>query len=144
MFISAVSLTVPCLEGDSLREFLKRIDEVDPTSAILKIVEPFALARKVADYEKLPRSLLSFYNESFETYSLEDIQTDGLIMCDYCGSICIEIKGPFVLKDTDITIEQFAKMKGSCLVKENDKFFLLTWHSYYYQVILPMSALKLS
>lgn len=35
-------------------------------------------------------------------------------------------------------------MKGSCLIKENDKICLSKVHSYYYQVILQMYALQLT
>lgn len=69
--IELFAYTVPCLQEDTLNEFLKEIDASSPESAILKIVEPFASARIVDDIGQVPISLLLLYNESFESYSLE-------------------------------------------------------------------------
>lgn len=63
---------------------------------------------------------------------------DGLIKCDCCGSGCLEIKCPYVLKENNFDIEKFSEMKGSCLFKDGTKFALIKTHSYYYQIQLQM------
>lgn len=43
---------------------------------------------------------------------------DWLVECDCCGQGCLEVKCPFVIKDGHWNLNQFTKMKGSCLKKK--------------------------
>lgn len=64
--------------------------------------------------------------------------------CDCCGSGCLEIKCPYVLKVGYFDVEQFCDMKGSCLCKDDDsEYTLIKTHSYYYQIQLQMYVSKL-
>lgn len=61
--------------------------------------------------------------------------------CACCGIGCVEIKCPFLLKE--MSIEQYAKRKASCLViAENGNISLDSNHSYYYQIQQQMALSK--
>ena len=69
---------------------------------------------------------------------------DGIITCDCCGSGCLEIKCPFVLKDGTKSISEFAEMKSTCLTKEDNRYSLSKTHTYYFQVQLQMYVTNLT
>ena len=57
---------------------------------------------------------------------------DGIVTCDYCESGCLEIKCPFLLKDGTKSISEFADMKSTCLLKDENRCSLNKNHTYYY------------
>lgn len=68
---------------------------------------------------------------------------DGIVECDCCGSGCIEIKCPYVLKDGNISLESFVELRTSCLVSIDDEIGLNRNHEYYYQIQLQMYVCRL-
>lgn len=54
---------------------MQKVNEVQPSAAILSIVEPFASKRITSTETNLPISLLNLYNPSFEEFCLEDLQS---------------------------------------------------------------------
>lgn len=60
---------------------------------------------------------------------------DRIVYCDCCLGGCLEIKCPYSLETNKIgNIEDYLKLKSSCLHKENELIKLKKDHSYYYQV----------
>ena len=45
---------------------------------------------------------------------------DGIVTCKCCESGCLEIKFPFLLKDGTKSISEFADMKSTCLIKNEN------------------------
>lgn len=67
---------------------------------------------------------------------------DRLRHCTCCGSGCVEVKCPFLLKT--MSFDQFVDLKTSCVVKTSDGIFLDKKHSYYYQIQMQMAITKTS
>ena len=62
---------------------------------------------------------------------------DGIIWCECCDITgCLEVKCPYRLKDCSLA--EFANLKDSCLVKNDNIYSLDRNHAYYYQVQLQM------
>lgn len=57
---------------------------------------------------------------------------DGIVKCECCGSYCLEIKCPYLLKN--MTVSEFAKRKTSCLIKKDNGIYLDQSHAYYFQI----------
>ncbi|XP_050509399.1 uncharacterized protein LOC126886482 [Diabrotica virgifera virgifera] len=66
---------------------------------------------------------------------------DALVLCDCCGQGCVEVKCPYLLK-SDLTFEQFAVLKNTCLILNNQNITLDKKHAYYYQCQLQMFVTK--
>nr|CAI5856481.1 unnamed protein product [Callosobruchus analis] len=65
---------------------------------------------------------------------------DGMVTCQCCGTGCVEVKCPYLLKE--LSLVEFAQQKTSCLGKtENEQFYLKQDHGYYYQVQMQMAIL---
>lgn len=58
---------------------------------------------------------------------------DRLVFCECCMGGCLEVKCPYLLKNI-VDINDYLKLKSSCLYKDNGQIFLKTDHSYYFQV----------
>nr|CAH7743098.1 unnamed protein product [Callosobruchus chinensis] len=59
---------------------------------------------------------------------------DRLVFCECCLGGCLEVKYPYLLHTNNISsIEEYLKMKTSCLVEEGDEIALKKNHSYDYQ-----------
>lgn len=65
---------------------------------------------------------------------------DATVMCKCCGFGCVEVKCPYLLQE--LTLEEFAQRKTSCLVHHGAKFSLDRKHIYYYQIQLQMFITK--
>lgn len=66
---------VPCLEGDSLKGFLKTLNDICPSAAILSVVEPHATERAKGEAEyNLPIKLGNLFDASFENFNLEQLR----------------------------------------------------------------------
>ena len=66
---------------------------------------------------------------------------DGLISCDCCGLGCLEVKCPYLL-NSDVTLQDFATKRHTCLISLNGKLVLDRKHCYFYQVQLQMFVTK--
>ncbi|XP_044766704.1 uncharacterized protein LOC123322756 [Coccinella septempunctata] len=65
---------------------------------------------------------------------------DALAHCNCCGTVSVEIKCPYLLKNS--TIEDFSKQKSKFLVQELNNIYLDQSHLYYYQVQQQMALTK--
>ena len=63
---------------------------------------------------------------------------DGSVSCDCCAIGCLEIKCPFRMFDQNLNLEQFSKLKGSYLLKDDKSYKLDREHEYYYQIQLHL------
>lgn len=64
---------------------------------------------------------------------------DGLVSCECCGPGCIEIKCPYRLLDSKVTIQNLTEYKDTFLIVDENNFYKLNNnHSYFYQVQLQM------
>nr|CAI5847390.1 unnamed protein product [Callosobruchus analis] len=63
----------------------------------------------------------------------------ALVTCQCCGTGCVELKCPYLLKE--LSLVKFAQQKTSCLGKTENKFYLKQDHGYYYQVQIQMAIL---
>ncbi|KAI4468024.1 exonuclease phage-type/recb c-terminal domain-containing protein [Holotrichia oblita] len=72
------------------------------------------------------------------TYMQYGASPDSMVTCECCGTGCVEVKCPYLLKH--MTIEEFANLKSSCLEKsESGELCMKKDVSYYYQVQMQMA-----
>ncbi|KAI4463425.1 exonuclease phage-type/recb c-terminal domain-containing protein [Holotrichia oblita] len=63
------------------------------------------------------------------------VSPDRIVYCKCCMGGCLEVKCPYLLHFKNITsIEQYLKLKSTCLIKKDRKITLNRNHAYYYQV----------
>nr|CAI5827397.1 unnamed protein product [Callosobruchus analis] len=238
-----VKEAIPCIEGSEMIEFFKKIEEVGSSSALMRVLEPFASKMAVmedtinniynnlydTELQQLPYSELVMHVAQFKaelsvedchkiqeatkkqvqsamsfqtsvlapslslikticfptsflfktkatvwgiTYEAQALKTyqeycasmheelqvervglclspeypqfgaspDGMVTCQCCGTGCVEVKCPYLLKE--LSLVEFAQQKTSCLGKtENEEFYLKQDHGYYYQVQMQMAIL---
>lgn len=62
---------------------------------------------------------------------------DAMVICDCCGTGCVEVKCPFLL--SNMTMEQFINLKNCCLSATTGNVVVKQDRSYYYQMQMQMA-----
>lgn len=70
------------------------------------------------------------------------VSPDGLVSCDCCGKGCLEIKCPYLKRNS--TLNAYLERKDCPLLKKDEDFSLDSKHDYYYQVQLQMFVLNVT
>lgn len=69
---------------------------------------------------------------------------DRLVFCECCLGGVLEIKCPYLLHTNNIeSIDEYVKLKKSCVTLKNEKIILKRDHAYYYQVQMQMFVANL-
>ncbi|GLV42010.1 hypothetical protein CBL_05031 [Carabus blaptoides fortunei] len=155
------SVECPSLSTSDLIPLLKTIEEAACSSAVMRIVEPFASAMSSTRWGtmhedvavKKYQSVVASKHASLQIkqvgfvidnlYPAIGASPDRVVCYECCNSGCVEVKCPYLLRENNVTIKDFANMKNTCLVVIEDKIQLDRKHANYYQVQLQMLTTKI-